>query len=858
MPQGKRRTAEEILGIQPARKSAEEILGIAPRPPVPEVGFLENLRIGAEQGFQEYILNPALSGLEALGSAMTGDFGPAKGIAEMAGRGALKFASAFDPAGNAYGPTAAEQDPAIAALQAQKAQRRQGDVLFGAVERAQQELAQEAARDPSLKGRITRGAAKMAVGVGPAVAAGIATGGSVPAVAATTALQSLDRPENLALNVGAAVTPVPVGRVVAPILRRVRGARAGAVGAEQSAVSKVNFPEEVARRAETGLPELEAPTSASPRASGRRVGPAPEADVDASLVSATERTPVIETISALRKAGLLTGAKTHLKNVGGNLGFQLSEEAARVPAAIADMLISPFTKRRTITGPSLDSMARSSYEAATKGVKEARDIIRRGVTDEDMIRLGLDREINSGSKILDSYVNGVFRLLNAEDRVFRTYAYRRALEDRAKAMALTEIRAGEISRGSLGQRVREIIEQPPESLASGALADAEVATFTEANRLAEGFSRFKEALPPSGRFAADLIFPFVKTPTNIVKRMLEYSPLGFGRNAFQVASAVTKKAFTEAEQRAFAQTFGRAAVGSGLVALGAKLYSEGVMTGLIEDDPARRARDEAAGRIPGAILNPLTNTWHQVVGFAPLGNLLAIGATLAREVGQEREDAPLSAITEVVTQAVGEQPLLIGTQQIASALRSPGTTSARLLGGIAGSFVPTMASDIAEASDPNQREARTLVDRIEKRIPGVRNLLPEDVDVLGRPRQDFGPGQAFIDPTRAATAEQFTNPLFGELVRLDQGISGFRKKSDETEEIYTRRVQAFGQLFTRFGLALMSSPQYQAATDNTRRAAFDSLNRRIKLLLGEGEEREAPQRLNAATLFESVRRQQSR
>jgi hypothetical protein len=138
--------------------------------------------------------------------------------------------------------------------------------------------------------------------------------------------------------------------------------------------------------------------------------------------------------------------------------------------------------------------------------------------------------------------------------------------------------------------------------------------------------------------------------------------------------------------------------------LGAKLYWDGRMTGLIEDDPTRRARDEAAGRIPGAIR--IGDSWIQLLGAAPLGYLLAIGATLARETQQEGEDAGFLPAVEVAAQAIGEQPLLIRSKQIAESLTRPGSTGERLLGGAIGSYVPTMVSDVAEAIDPTARETR--------------------------------------------------------------------------------------------------------------------------------------------------------
>lgn len=572
----------------------------------------------------------------------------------------------------------------------------------------------------------------------------------------------------------------------------------------------------------------------------------------AQTITAAERTPVLEVVSALRKAGLLTGVKTHLKNIGGSAGFQISEELTRIPGAIVDMMISPFTKRRTFTGPNFGAMARSAQEAATKGLREAKGIIRKGGTPEELAAQEI-RQVNSGSKILDTYINGTFRLLSAEDRVFRVYAMRRALEDRARSAALTEIRQGAIPRGDYGKRVKELLDAPPEDLAAAAAADAEMAVFANDNLVSKGREAVRGVLKPTGAgrvadFAIDQIFPFVKTPTNVIARMLEYSGVTSGpKAAYLAAKAMVKRSMSEAEQRAFAQNFGRASIGAGLIALGYKGYQDGWLTGLVENDLTRRARDAAAGRIPGAI--KVGDTWHQLTGFAPLGNLLAIGATLARETDQEKEGAGILPALDTLGDVVLEQPLLAGSKQVIKGLEEPGTTGGRALGGIAGSFVPTAISDIGELADPTQRQASTITERVQQRIPGARNFLPERQDVLGRPVEDRA--TQIVDPTRTTTDEAETNPLFRELVRLDAGISGFRKAGDEADGL---KAQRFGQLYTQYGQRLVSDPQYAKASDEIRLGALKVLNDRSKDLVTKGRERYAPQALSAPFLLDAARR----
>ena len=587
----------------------------------------------------------------------------------------------------------------------------------------------------------------------------------------------------------------------------------------------------------------------------KKSGERARSDLDGTL-NRLARTSTLDTISALRKAGLLTGIKTHLRNVGGTGLFQGAEELARIPAAVVDLAFSAVTKKRTITGANPGAVARAGYEAATKGVREAAQILRRGATDEQLQALQLDREVKTGSKVLDTYVNGVFRTLAAEDKLFKTYAFRRALEDRAQAQALTEARQGKIKRNEVDGRVKELVANAPDSLAAEAILDAEVATFNNENLVSKAMSGARRELRKTegGRiadFTIDLFLPFVRTPTNVVARLLEYSPVGFGKNAYQAARAITTRAFSEAEQRNFARTFGRASVGSGLILLGYKLYEAGLATGMSDDERTKRNRDFAAGRTPGAILNPKTNTWHQITGFSPVGSLIAIGASIAREHSQllKNESQRPAKYAGIGAQVVAQQPLLIGAKDIGEAITQPMKTSERA-GRIAGSFVPTIVNDVGELADPVRREGRGFTGQIQKRIPLLRQALPAATDALGRPLEDRK--TAFFDPTLTSEAKDKTRSLERELTRLDIGLSGIQQARGETEQQFRERRQRYGQMFQSMAAELMALPAYRNAPAAVQRAAFDELTQAAKKQARDGRDNRS--RYSAPALLAEAQR----
>jgi len=192
-------------------------------PPPPEApGILGNLSTGFKQLGQK-VSDVGASAYEIGREALHGNFAPLKETAEITGRATLPYLAG---AANSRGPGAAftgmsaAQAPAIEAVKQRQTARREasGDVYFrgSAIENAK--LAAEAAKDPSLLGKLTRGAPQVL----PYIGAGVATGGSGAAMAATGALMELNAPENIPLAAGLAAVPIPVGQAFKASVNAVR------------------------------------------------------------------------------------------------------------------------------------------------------------------------------------------------------------------------------------------------------------------------------------------------------------------------------------------------------------------------------------------------------------------------------------------------------------------------------------------------------------------------------------------------------------------------------------------------------------------------------------------------------------
>lgn len=470
-------------------------------------------------------------------------------------------------------------------------------------------------------------------------------------------------------------------------------------------------------------PKQQAPTTPAPRKSiletARERQAAARAPRQARKPAASTVEPpgILDKVSAFRKAGLLLGVPTHLKNLIGNTVFQGAEEVARVPGSLADVAMSAFTKQRGVTLGNPLRIAQAGYEGAKQGLADAAKVWKEG-SNGGQQAAGQRQSVRYDNKILDTYVNKSFDALNAEDAFYKGYAVRRSLEDRARATARTELMQRKIGKNELNSRIQELVKAPTTEMAAGAVADAETALFQNKNRISSGVGKFKAELGKGGAFGMDMILPFDKTPTNIILRTLDYSPAGYARAVRPLVKAAMNKAMTAEEQRAFSTAIGRATTGTGIIALGGILAAKGMVTGFYDKEEAKKT-----GAPPGSLI--LGGRSYAIAPLGPVGLLLTLGATLHREGTRPLKDPGerSNRVLKGAASVAGQLPFLESTKELNDAVtgdRSITTAAGRM----ASSFVPQFVGTAAKLADTDEREAKGFVAPTQARIPGLRNYLP--------------------------------------------------------------------------------------------------------------------------------------
>jgi hypothetical protein len=450
------------------------------------------------------------------------------------------------------------------------------------------------------------------------------------------------------------------------------------------------------------------------------------------------------------KAGLLTGLKTTGTNISANISHGLSEVIKDVPAAIVDKITSMFTGKRTLA-----LTGKGSATGIAEGWKKGLRYMRTGYDERNLAQKLDYNKVNftsRGGKILQKYEDGVFRLLGAEDQPFYYGAKARSLY----SQAIAEAKNAGVKGAERLKFVDNLVQNPTEDMLKYAVHDAEIAVFqnqTALGRVAKGIQNI-----PGG----EVVVPFGRTPAAVATQIVNYSPVGIVKT---IVENIGKGKF---DQRLFAQGIGRGITGTGALYIGMELFKHGNISLGYPSNEREKRLWELEGRKPNSI--KINGKWRSIAVLGPVGNVLVVGGYLQQ--GLDDTGSFASALASAGTGAaksLTEQTFLQGLNSFTQAINDPAGYGPSLLGNLIGSAVPTIVSDVAQATDPLQRRTSAtkdgLLTPLQARVPYFRNKLEPKINALGQPVKRVGnPIETLLDPTRPSRIND--GPIIKELRRL--------------------------------------------------------------------------------------------
>lgn len=440
----------------------------------------------------------------------------------------------------------------------------------------------------------------------------------------------------------------------------------------------------------------------------------------ASQTSGTWR----EKINALRYAAMLSNPKTHIRNLIGNFVMQ----AAYVPrniisGALQDIkggekthsLKATFKNTTGNTGKELRDYAQYDLkeyaERSLHNIGNRYDDVsgefesQRRTFGDSAVGRGLEQVAGKGKYSVGS-------MLDKEDMLFKRLTYKNALMDYMKANGI-----------SVDDAYNGVTKPNGANIAKGreyAMEQARKATFTEDNIAAEWLSEGERKLGVAGAITIGSIMPFKKTPLNILSRGIEFSPVGAGMTAYKLYHAVSgKKGLNGSyyDMNDVMDSIGANLTGSGILALGMYLASEGLLVTTGDDDEERKARyDSQMGDQNFAVVNPETGESWTIDWLAPAAMPLLTGVEVYRQIFGDKDDVDDNTFNKALESAskIADPVFEMSCMQgVASALASysgdagdiASSLGANITTGIAGQFVPQPMAALARTIDDTVRSS---------------------------------------------------------------------------------------------------------------------------------------------------------
>ena len=567
------------------------------------------------------------------------------------------------------------------------------------------------------------------------------------------------------------------------------------------------------------------------------------------LVALAEQVPStwLDKWNAWRYLAMLGNPRTHIRNIVGNAAFTPIIYTKDFLAGAIEGVVNAASKAaggqgiaRTKTALSaLPFSKRSEYlDFVREDFQKMKDVINGGggKNPADVVR---DNQKVFTSKLMQPVEKAGKRnskLLEAQDLAFKKIHYERALMQylAANKIDLSTVTEETLNRGR-----------------NYAIREAQKATFADASALASALNRLSRQ-HKAAQFLIEGNLPFKKTPVNILKRGVEYSPAG-------ILDTVTRKAYQlksgKISAAEFIDSLSAGLTGTGIMALGMWLASAGLLSGGLGDD-----KDDQFSKLQGEQEYALKigDTSYTIDWAAPAALPLFVGAEIVDLYRDSKTgEVPLSKLLESLTNLSEPMVNMSMLQGINDAIENVKFSDNPIVdfGMNAGvsylsQGVPTLLGQIARTTDDTRRRnyveqgsafptPQMALQRNKSKIPGALQTQQPYVDAWGREEPTGNIAERafsnFLSP--GYTSEKQTSSMEKELERLyeETGDAGVLPSSAQksitnqgekyvlTAEEYTEYQRTMGKTSYELLSKLTGSSEYKKLTDEQRTDAVSEV-----------------------------------
>lgn len=453
-------------------------------------------------------------------------------------------------------------------------------------------------------------------------------------------------------------------------------------------------------------------------------------------------------VNALGYTNMLSGTKTWIKNITSNVLIRPLELASeKIGGAIERKYITKRTGNRTTDAP--NRAERAAGRDAFDG-EIGQTMVDYFVTHVDTGHgSGFDLSHNNrtfNNEWLQAYKNIVDFAMQVGDRPFWEQCYTEELA----VIKRLGTKIPDTQRVD-GRKVKVLRDMTLEEMKTEAAVRATERVFQEDNNIVSAINGARRESPMIDLMITS-IMPFLKTPTNVASRMMQYSPIGLARAIIQYGLWDGKRnGGANFDQRKFVMNLGRGLTGTGVAIVGALLASLGAIQPGREDEEDKKLGviRKAQGRSYSTYFK--LGDWEIPLDFAqPSSGPLYIGAKIAWAIEEMGDDvnAPALIGTLLYGSALETGNQLFDNSFLSgfSALFSGYNDAAGIASNIAENIAENQASRLtpsairalAKATDPyvrdvySQNAVKQFLNRqIIQNWPLLRQTLPVKTDITG-------------------------------------------------------------------------------------------------------------------------------
>lgn len=450
---------------------------------------------------------------------------------------------------------------------------------------------------------------------------------------------------------------------------------------------------------------------------------------------------------------MLSGSKTWNKNVMSNVLIRPLELTSEAIGSVADRMIAKRTGNRT-TALSSKEGRQAGKQAFAEGIANTlTDYIVRGVDTGHSSSFDMNHNNRTyNNAFMQACHDFIAMVMQLGDRPFYEQCYQEELD--AITRLGTKIQdTRETADGYTETYLRDMTQEERHAEATRRATER---VFQEDNAIIDAINRIKRE-NKGADMVITAIMPFLKTPTNVAIRSMQYSPIG-------LAYTVVKNGLIDAkmnngvnfDQRKFVMNLGRGLTGTGMMVLGIALANMGLIRkGREDEDDAKLAAIEKSnGRSYGMYFD--LGVIQIPLDFAfPAVAPLVTGAEVAESLDQFEGDFGAMAVDMNKRMAASsidqlfDNSMLSGVSDVFRGYKGGAQIATSVLEGVAENtasrLTPSAVRAFAKFIDPYVRDTKSqnyirqvINQTIIQNWPLLRQTLPTAKTITGEEQLQTG------------------------------------------------------------------------------------------------------------------------